>query len=675
MSPYRRLPSRDCRWFKQTLMLIALCLSLLHEAYALELEDDAEHERTQIVLRKVINERWLNYSYFQILDGNLYQDPQIKFSDSIEPALGNCFLKAVNQYGAEHPGGAPSGSDPWSEIAAHCKKYSDDFSKNPTYYKSLRNRTPDEMLEQILLKDHEVTLNNPNDKTAAEHYEFLKKFYRPIIIADKLYTLTSLDDIHRLAYSVTQELNTQQKLMVAQIFGANALANYDQDRTKSTSDHSSGTVSLVDMLNAERKNREDLGGSLNEKNRNRAGVCRDIASAQAELLRMMGMKSTYVLSYLTRATWHTMVLTRDPEKPRDIYKLNYDAFIMTNEGTAQEALYPGERDASLDYWIAEPSGRLLKRVDSELGKMLKEAVNMRELNPFERSTTNLAAVDIKLGDNTWGKVFYGSDSHGADYVGAGFNQRMVNNEHHRLELGLAYIGSEDRKIDYLYAHLRHYYQREIGKWQQDFLTSQIYVTTDAVLALMLPREHVTDPEDPSWYNRIAGSAETRTGTTLTIGEPEARVRGTIGAEVLWAIGYADVRNASISTVRIYPTDLIFSAEGRLRLSASPEGKAFLIAATKVLFDYFGPKLLAELAYQDENSRVAVQTIGRIEKEEAIWVPGAERRVQLEYRHLVSKLITPLAHPVNLKFTVGVKEGDDVIAPKLIFANGTLEVKF
>jgi hypothetical protein len=70
--------------------------------------------------------------------------------------------------------------------------------------------------------------------------------------------------------------------------------------------------------------------------------------------------------------------------------------------------------------------------------------------------------------------------------------------------------------------------------------------------------------------------------------------------------------------------LFMSAEGRIKLSQSPEGRAYMIAATTVLIDQLGVRGRAQLGIFNDNAGATVQVEGRLTNDSVLFEDGSAR---------------------------------------------------
>lgn len=146
------------------------------------------------------------------------------------------------------------------------------------------------------------------------------------------------------------------------------------------------------------------------------GVCRDIALAQTKMLKELGFKNNYVITYKTLSGYHSDVITKDPETGK-VVKFNYSEVTEMKKNSGTEALIQDSTmaDHGLNYRIADSDGKPVTQVSSELGSMLKEATGGSS-RAFSSLDYTLVKAGVKFGD-TEGNLFNGKTSNGENIYG------------------------------------------------------------------------------------------------------------------------------------------------------------------------------------------------------------------------------------------------------------------
>lgn len=217
---------------------------------------------------------------------------------------------------------------------------------------------------------------------------------------------TSESDIEKILTKAKDQMTFDQKLHFASLMGEAFGKNYDHQRAKNL--FHAKALSSLDLLQA-----------LNE-NRN-AGVCRDIALAQAQFLTYLDIPNTFVVDYKTpRQGGHTTVITQDPNNPSQTYKFDYSEILTENtqsmlrSSLAQSGSHP---DVGLYYQIFDVNGSPVAQIPSALGTFYQELIQQKSEDPFLRSQENLGRVGIAVPlqgemETLDGYVFGGETSEG-----------------------------------------------------------------------------------------------------------------------------------------------------------------------------------------------------------------------------------------------------------------------
>ncbi|MBI3556545.1 MAG: hypothetical protein HY074_09805 [Deltaproteobacteria bacterium] len=215
-------------------------------------------------------------------------------------------------------------------------------------------------------------------------------------------------------------------LTVIQMLGNRLESGYDYQRESKP--FTGGSVGLGEMLTAAQHN-EDTdfhvgpAGAPHES----AGVCRDIASAQGQLLKATGkFDNVFVVTHSTiLGSMHVTVVAQSRESSARVYRVDYDGLHTASAGSPN-ALNAGTDDVALAYRVAEPGGRIVATVSSELGNFLKRAAgsDARVLDPLARASGNFAGAQLDLTQrgNSLLRVGTGTDGNGNQYVFTGFTQ-------------------------------------------------------------------------------------------------------------------------------------------------------------------------------------------------------------------------------------------------------------
>ncbi|MFG1486274.1 transglutaminase-like domain-containing protein [Halobacteriovorax sp. RZ-1] len=153
-------------------------------------------------------------------------------------------------------------------------------------------------------------------------------------------------------------LSFNQKMYLAHILGTIMNNHYDFERDKD------GVVTTEDIFEAIRSG-------------TKAGVCRDIAVTQANVLKKLNVEDVYVVAYNTRNVGHATVVVQDPGNKDRIINFNYGE-TRINEGQSAQSLAQDTTlaDFGINYRIFNADGEPVDRVPSEVGYLLNQAVGL-----------------------------------------------------------------------------------------------------------------------------------------------------------------------------------------------------------------------------------------------------------------------------------------------------------
>ncbi len=158
-------------------------------------------------------------------------------------------------------------------------------------------------------------------------------------------------------YSLTFE----QKISVVQILGQLMASNYDFTRV------SGGDEGIVST--------EQIFESISKSGR--AGVCRDMAVAQAQTLSNLGLKKSYVVAFKSTHGGHATVIVQDSDDPSKVVQYNYSD---TNGGSSQGIGGLTQRsdlpDAGTTFRVFDSNGKPIDQVPSEIGFVLTKMSGM-----------------------------------------------------------------------------------------------------------------------------------------------------------------------------------------------------------------------------------------------------------------------------------------------------------
>lgn len=606
--------------------------------------------------------------------------PQSIYMIKNQASLEQCLSKAVAQEKAHAFANPETPSYVDMEAIAHqyCKNEAN-IEQNllENYEKLLKAKTTDQITDLL-------SPDSPGDFLADSNgipYSGMptKDQLRIKILVDQLLASGNEDAALSLLKSTSSTMTTDQKLQVVRIMGAHFAVNHDKLRTNG-GPNSGGVVTMSELMQAAQHNRFQKSSDTPRKN---AGVCRDIASAQGKLLKALGFKETYVVAFLSKGTWHADVIAQDPDQKKKYYKFNYSELTTQTGGEGATVLNQGSSDNTAEYHIYLPDGRLVSKIPSELGKILREAAGFTPISPFARPTSSLNAVNVQLSKKTAVRLFEASDQLGNEYMGAAVTKDWIHEKNQSLRSGVVYshrsspdalLEMKPQSISTIYTQLQYVAKsREYGIYK-DQIRAKIDATVEAILGVTIPDSPAALDNEYGWYKRAFGGLEAYVGGEVVKGDPEKdKTIAALRAQTHVTLGTNDIRSGDLTSLRAYPIELLTSAEVRRELSKTKEGRAYLTASVAVLLDYFGPKILTEVGYIDPGMAVKIRGVGRIKENTPAFVEGSERSAEV----LLSKNFSQFNIPMRLNLSAGVKEspregGDEGI---IYLGNGAFQLDF
>jgi len=160
--------------------------------------------------------------------------------------------------------------------------------------------------------------------------------------------------------TATLMLDFEQKMKVGSILGSMIVANYDYSRV----DGGKGIVSQEEIFKALRSGQK-------------AGICRDIATAQAKVLKRLGVEQTYVIAFQTADSGHATVVAQDNNDKSKIVHLNYGEVASgVNSGVSSLNQDGIQADGGVVFRVFDSEGTPISQVPSELGFVLNKVAGV-----------------------------------------------------------------------------------------------------------------------------------------------------------------------------------------------------------------------------------------------------------------------------------------------------------
>ncbi len=211
---------------------------------------------------------------------------------------------------------------------------------------------------------------------------------------------------------IKDHLSFDEKMKIASHFGGEFSDRYNYDRANDVGNEGEGIVTIEEMLQSIRTNEP-------------GGICRDVALAQAQILRELGVKKDdiYMIGYATATGGHAVLAVQDPNDPKNIVKLNYSYITEENQvgGGAQLTQDTSLPDVGMNYRVYDADGKPVGRVPTEMGQIFNEVTNGRNDTINKSYALQKAYVETPIGIGT---IFSGQTSAGDNVVGVAINGRM-----------------------------------------------------------------------------------------------------------------------------------------------------------------------------------------------------------------------------------------------------------
>lgn len=508
-----------------------------------------------------------------------------------------------------------------------------------------------------------------------------------------LWAKNKTDALNYLA-SVKNKLTPDEGLQVVQMFGSRFLRNYDNARAAAlVSTDQERVVDFDKLLNAARGNTQlGLTGYWLGTDSVVAGVCRDIASAQGQMLEALGFRNTYVVSYgLASGSYHSTVITQDPFKDTRVYRLNYGERTDQLFGD-NRALHQGPSDVTMNYRVFKPAGHMVGNVPSELGKFLSEAAgfDIRDLDPMARTRSSILGADMGIGPGSNPTQFRGGvgrDGNGSDYAFLGITQSWGQDGRFPGRAGIV-IATSQRQAEYVDGMTGKPYNLDLIylQIQQGFKTKSIVISDNLVgriegqATLLFMGGRAREDAAPDGFSvkegDLSAQGDLRMSARARLDQKawKDRFTATYLVGLQSSPGILDIRNNRIDQVPILALNhFLFSAEGRLRLTKTAEGRAFLVAATTVLINEMGARGRFEVGVATDKIAIMGAVEGRLSNNSAPYEDGTERRA---YAQIVWRPARWIYMGVGGSLPLERREGvDNAILPIAPSATGTFGLKF
>ncbi len=224
---------------------------------------------------------------------------------------------------------------------------------------------------------------------------------------------------------------------------------YDDLRAVDGTSESEGIVSFEDVFKNWRHNSKF-------KDKQVAGVCRDIAMAGVKISKAMGIKISYALGYQTTGDGHHRINLNSEGKNKGITLYNYGEGTQNNEIRGTKALqFNGSLPSSgIKFRIYNVNSKLATILPSELGVVLNEIMGGDDktltVSPIRKPSLHQIGVRTPYGRL---RVFTSNSSHGTVEKTSGISYDIDQPITRFIELsgGLSFYSSSR---DTLYGNLK-----------------------------------------------------------------------------------------------------------------------------------------------------------------------------------------------------------------------------
>jgi hypothetical protein len=212
--------------------------------------------------------------------------------------------------------------------------------------------------------------------------------FKKLFTRSYLYQASSREDFFGRWRETQRKQTFQETLQSVATFGLDGLRNYDTERGDSASVRSKGSLDCWDLV-------------AGKQNREKTGVCRDIAGCQARLMTEAGYKA-YVIGYVSQYQGHAVLIAQDPKKPTDLYTLNYDEIAQSSGAGGVGILKQNQRipDRNNAYEIYDGYGRSIALLPSEIGIVQLElsggAKVSESIDPFLQQNYQSGGASVRL---------------------------------------------------------------------------------------------------------------------------------------------------------------------------------------------------------------------------------------------------------------------------------------
>ncbi len=291
--------------------------------------------------------------------------------------------------------------------------------ENLDTYAELQEEIPLESRENLYRYSAKVL--RPNGELSAEELHALESF-------TSLMTTQGHEAFRARTQALAGTLSEPEKILLLSMMGDMMLQGYDDRRKENILDGSVvSTEAIFSNVQANfSRRRADFPESERGPLTSTAGVCRDIAVAQAVLARDLGLKKAVTVTFATEASHHTTLVVQSKSGDgKDIFLVDYDQITRRRSTDGSRLIRhtqdPYFRDHAVNYRLHDADGRPLGRVTSAKGKFLLEAAGFdaRTYDPLASPRNDIIATSLVLGGakQTAVRAVAGRDENDVKYLG------------------------------------------------------------------------------------------------------------------------------------------------------------------------------------------------------------------------------------------------------------------
>lgn len=334
-------------------------------------------------------------------------------------------------------------------------------------------------------------------------------------------------------HRVSDKLTFDQKLAIASGLGARFGKKYNYARKQGEETKWGDIVDVYELLSSVRD--EEPGG-----------VCRDIATAQAKILKELGVKNVYAIAYATPSNHHLSLVAQDPQNKNNVYKIDYGA--VATDRPSLEVTSPSNENVGINVRIYDPEGRPVASLPTDLGSILNKvtSVSSRNNDPFLKDNTHLKQVEVKSEDGgLHGRLFRGQTSEGDEIVGLSAIHPFLAGEAIHGQLGFSASQTEGRRYispiqgNQLFAHL------QAGLSTPEIRQGNFYIRGNT--ALDISGAHIFTQFQGQKRNQTFDATATSTvDLTSGIQSPSSNTSAELNVESTF---YADAQYVQSSTIK------------------------------------------------------------------------------------------------------------------------------